>query len=169
MACLVVWLLPRFTSLSHSHNIWANFNPSSSSSLLFLAGLQCFRFGRDMLCSGNVHFISPGENKSLWQCVPVAFPHFVFVWLPIWRSLSSPLTTNWCPVLCLLRVTLFRVITHRVKTKVVCVNAQIRLGELLFIFLLAAVWKRVKTGAVDRSLCGGLNVFYCDKPLMSWK
>lgn len=26
-----------------------------------------------------------------------------------------------------------------------------------------------KTEAVDRSLCGGLNVFYCDKPLMSWK
>lgn len=56
MPCLVVWLLPRFTSLSHSHNLSANFSPSFSASLLFLASFHGFRFGRDMLCSGNVLF-----------------------------------------------------------------------------------------------------------------
>lgn len=102
---LVVWHLPRFASLSHSQILWANFNPSSSSSLRSLAGLRCFRFGKDMLCSVNVFSFHDG-NETLWRLVPVGFPHLCLCDGPYERLLSSPLTTNWCPVLlCSLAVT----------------------------------------------------------------
>lgn len=69
-------------------------------SLWSLAGLHRFRFGKrkDMLCSLNVHFISRWKWNSLTPC-PCWFSSLVLVRLPLWRLLSSPLMTNWCPVL----------------------------------------------------------------------
>lgn len=41
MTFLVVWHLARFTSLSHSHNLWANFNPSLSFLFIFFVAFGC--------------------------------------------------------------------------------------------------------------------------------
>lgn len=70
MHCGFFW---RFTptSVSFSHNLWAYFCTSFSASLLFLAGLHWFRFGRDVHRSENVGSFHLGRMKPLWLRAPV--------------------------------------------------------------------------------------------------